>query len=37
MWKQLFDLGRQLISLTHDVQQGKEAIKELRQEQKEDR
>jgi hypothetical protein len=29
MWKQLLDIGKQLISLTRDVQQNKETLKDL--------
>jgi hypothetical protein len=37
MWKQLLDFGKQLISLSRDVQQNKETVKELQQQRKEDR
>ena len=37
MWKHLLDLCKQMFSLSRDVQQNKEALKDMRQERKEDR
>ena len=37
MWKQVLEIGKQLVALMRDVQQTKDALKELQQERKEDR